>query len=280
MRVIVISVALLIAFVIMAIGFVKSERTPYPVVETVTTVVENPFADDIHKDKQVALPTLPPSASASNSSATSANTQSSNEATYANGSATVSDNPAYSEQTAQATMATGPVVAGNSTSPNIESSNGQLGTGNNSTDAGMLEKPRKLGLAMLELEKEKRKNLIGIIVNQKNTQELSESEVKAMYLDRLNQWRDGSSVLLFNLPLGDKYRDKFSQKILNMTALDADQAESARREAHVNKNRVQVKASNIVVSYVEQHTNAIAYVPLSMVYDKSNVRVVLVITLK
>ena len=112
MRVIVISVALLIAFVIMAIGFVKSERTPFPVAETVTTVVENPFADDTHKDKPVALPTLPPSASSSNASTTAADNQSSSKALNANASAISLASSANNEPT---TKEAGPVASDNAT---------------------------------------------------------------------------------------------------------------------------------------------------------------------
>jgi len=279
MRVIVISVALLIAFVIMAIGFVKSERTPYPVAETVTTIVDNPFANDVKKEKSVALPTLPPSGTTANASANVADKQVSNTTDTANSTDASANTASTGESVIQNGSASVENKPSSSTNNGLTSDAAQNTMGVSVPEAGMDEKPRKLGLAMLELEKEKRRNLIGVIVNEKNTQNLSESQIKAMYLDQLNQWQDGSNVLLFNLPLGDKYRDKFSQKILNMTALEADQAESTRREKHTIKNRIEVKASNIVVSYVEQHSNAIAYVPLSMVHEKSNVRVILVINL-
>ena len=139
------------------------------------------------------------------------------------------------------------------------------------------ETSKKLGLAMIVLEKERKKNKIAVIVHETNTQELTEKEIKALYLDRMTRWQDGSKVMLFNLPLGDKYRDKFSTSILKMTALEADKQEAKRRELHIKANDVEVKSKNVVVSYVEQNPNAVAYVPLNLVREKSNVKVVLTI---
>jgi len=136
---------------------------------------------------------------------------------------------------------------------------------------------KKPGLAMIALEKEQQKNKIAVIVHETNPQKLTEKEIKALYLDRLTRWQDGSRVMLYDLPLGDKYRDKFSRSILNMTALEADKQESRRRELRIKGNDVEVKAKNVVVSYVEQHPNAVAYVPLNLVRDKASVKIVLTI---
>jgi len=136
---------------------------------------------------------------------------------------------------------------------------------------------KKLGLAMMVLEKENKKNKVAVIVHESNSQTLTEKEIKALYLDRMTRWQDGTRVMLYNLPLGDKIRDKFSTSVLKMSALEADSQETKRRELHINANQVEVKSKNVVVSYVEQHPNAVAYVPLSLVRDKSNVKVILTI---
>jgi hypothetical protein len=60
-----------------------------------------------------------------------------------------------------------------------------------------------------------------------------------------------------------------------MSALEADAAESQRRGNNLVVNPVQIKAKNIVISYVERDPNAIAYVPLSMVREKSSIKVVM-----
>lgn len=118
---------------------------------------------------------------------------------------------------------------------------------------------------------------IAVIVHSSNQQSLSSAEIRAMYMDKLTRWNDGSRVTLYNLPLGDQDREKFSKSILEMTALEADKLETQRREQHKTVNPVKVKAKNIVVSYIERHPHAIGYVPLSEVNERSNVRVLMTI---
>jgi len=147
----------------------------------------------------------------------------------------------------------------------------------NATEATELETSsttRPLGLLARSIEKKKNQNKLAVIVHLENNQQLTIDEIRGMYLDKITHWQDGSRIMLYNLPLGDSHREKFSQNILNMSALEADEAESERRDNHVAINSVRVKAKNIVVSYVERDPNAIAYVPLSLVRDKSNVKVI------
>lgn len=140
-----------------------------------------------------------------------------------------------------------------------------------------VKETKKLGPAMVVFEREKNRDKVAVIVHESNTQKLTEKEIKALYLDRLTRWQDGSRVVLFDLPLGDKYRDKFSKSILKMTALEADLQETKRRQLRIKANDVEVKAKNVIVSYVEQNPNAVAYVPLNLVREKSNVKVILTI---
>jgi len=147
----------------------------------------------------------------------------------------------------------------------------------NEVDTPATEPPsqtKPLGLLARSIEQKKNENKIVVIVHQENDQVLTINEIRAMYMDRITQWQDGSKIMLYNLPLGDRHREKFSKNILNMTALEADEAESQRREHNAAINSVRVKAKNIVVSYVERDPSAIAYVPLSMVREKSNVKVI------
>jgi len=279
MRVIVISVALFVAFVIAAVGFMKSESTPQPAATATTAVVANPFADDLNKDKnkdeKVALPTLPQSPGLSKPGLS--NPEQTNSEQSSNPQATTIDQATGLSSSASTNSDGGAASTGTVTNHSADVSSQQATYADQVQQDGEQDKPRKLGLAMLELEKEKKRNLIAVIVNQNNKQDLTVAQIKDMYQDRLTKWGDGSKVLLFNLPLGDKYREKFSQQILNMTALEADQAETLRRENHIKFNPVEVKASNIMVSYVEQHPNAVAYVPMSVIHSKSNVRVILTI---
>jgi hypothetical protein len=144
----------------------------------------------------------------------------------------------------------------------------------NAAAAESAAQQKPLGLLARSLEQTKNQNKIAVIVHVENNQELTVNEIRAMYQDRITRWQDGSKIMLYNLPLGDSHREKFSRDILDMTALEADEAESKRRENNLAINSVRVKNKNIVVSYVEREPNAIAYVPLSMIRDKSNVKVV------
>ena len=139
-------------------------------------------------------------------------------------------------------------------------------------------KKKTLGLLARSAEKRRNENKVAVIVHHENDQLLTEQEIRAMYMDRLTQWDDGSKIMLYNLPLGDKHREKFSRRVLNMSALQADEAESVRRDNNVAINPVRVKAKNIVVSYVERYPNAIAYVPLTMIRDRSKVKIVMTLT--
>lgn len=142
------------------------------------------------------------------------------------------------------------------------------------SESESLPQSKPMGLLARSVEQKKNENKIAVIVHEENDQALTINEIRAIYLDRITQWEDGSRIMLYNLPLGDRHREKFSKNILNMTALEADEAESQRREHNLAINSVRVKNKNIVVSYVERHPNAIAYVPLSLVRERSNVKVV------
>lgn len=139
------------------------------------------------------------------------------------------------------------------------------------------QQKKQLGLLARSAEKRRNENKIAVIVHKENDQLLTAQEIRAMYMDRLTQWKNGSKIMLYNLPLGDSHREQFSQRVLNMSALQADEAESQRRDNNVAINPVHVKAKNIVVSYVERSPNAIAYVPLTMIRDNSKVKIVILL---
>ena len=286
MRVIWISIVLFAALVVAGIWLYEPDAgTAMPA--AIEKSLNNPFAEEETASTDVELPALPqePVAVAASNVAGSAvagstnagaalveNSVASNEPVQGSVSENLSNKPVLSDQPDT------PAVVGKVVSNAAEQdSNADPG---NETTIGKTDgetEPPKLGLAMLELQKENNRNKIAVIVHADNPQELTAEEIKAMYMDRLTRWEDGSKVMLYNLPLGDKFREKFSKNILNMTALEADSAELQRRELKINANPVYVKAKNIVVSYVEQNPNAVAYVPLVMVREKSNVKVIMTI---
>ena len=267
MRVIWISAGLLAAFLVVLGLVYEPSSDQMQLASSSETVVENPFVEEnqgaITKEsnESVDLAVLP---TESDGSSVEPGTQELDQTPVAQ---IVKENnePVATAKTGDTTSEDINVVADNFNSIVVEK-----------PEAPEKEK-KKLGLAMLAFEKEKKKNKVAVIVHETNTQMLTEKEIKALYMDRLTRWQDGSKVMLYNLPLGDKHRDKFSKSVLKMSALEADTQESKRRELRIKANDVQVKAKNVIVSYVEQHPNAVAYVPLDLVREKSSVKVVLTI---
>jgi len=116
---------------------------------------------------------------------------------------------------------------------------------------------------------------IAIIVHRGNDDTISIADLKNIYLDRITHWDNGANIALYNLPLDDRWREVFSQSILNMSALDAANAESNRAITNKVGNLSHTKKVNLVVSYVARNPNAIAYVPLSMLRENTRVKVVM-----
>lgn len=268
MRVIWISTGLLGVFLVALFAFYEPQPDEGQLANSGPTVIDNPFVEEKVQDdtanKQVELAVLP----AEQVTPSNKNNAPDNSIIASPGQTSPQD----------------PEIKSNPSIVNVEKAEEVVASVSDNPESIVLEKPKQIeekgkkpGLAMIVLEKEQQKNKIAVIVHETNPQKLTEKEIKALYLDRLTRWQDGSRVMLYDLPLGDKYRDKFSRSILNMTALEADKQEARRRELRIKGNDVEVKAKNVVVSYVEQHPNAVAYVPLNLVRDKSSVKIVLTI---
>lgn len=275
MRVVWISAGLLVSFIVVLVTLYEPESDQPPQLATENPETINPFVEEkpdagkAEASAEVDLAKLPTDAVADEGAELQPDTGS--QQTSQHGQAPEAEIAANETKLAVSAK----VAADKSTDINLNADNVEsLVVAQPKEPAG---EEKKLGLAMIAFEKEKNKEKVAVIVHQSNTQQLTEKEIKALYLDRLTRWQDGSKVMLFDLPLGDKYRDKFSKSILKMTALEADLQESKRRELRIKANDVEVKAKNVVVSYVEQNPRAVAYVPLNLVREKSNVKVILTI---
>ncbi|MCI0505382.1 MAG: hypothetical protein L0Z73_04665 [Gammaproteobacteria bacterium] len=266
MRVMWISVFLFLAVVLLSVGLYEPDENPQQLSSVVdTSIAASPFVEGEVQEKQVELAALP-----------------------------------VGQMQAEALTAAPPI--GDETpleQPRSDAEAGQINAGTIGTsleNTGALDlntvaplavnhvdlvqsegtsQTKPVGLLARSIEQQNNQNKIAVIVHLENNQVLTKNEIQAIYQDRVTQWRDGSGITLYNLPLGDRHREKFSRRILDMSALEADAAESKRRENNMLVNPVQIKAKNIVVSYVERDPNAIAYVPLSMIREKSNVKVVM-----
>ena len=261
MRVFWISIFLFLVIVGSSVALYEQAENPQPAVSAQEeSTIANPFVEDESLVKQVDLAALPKEQP---EAATAA--QPIADATVPGESQSQAETPpAQPDSTLTAVSSTETPANGSDSVTPVD----------DSAEAENALQKKPLGLLARSIEQKNNENKVAVIVHLENNQLLSINEIRAMYQDRITQWKDGSKIMLYNLPLGDKHREKFSQGVLDMSALEADEAESLRRENNVAINPVRVKAKNIVVSYEEREPNAIAYVPLSMIRDKSNVKVI------
>lgn len=113
-----------------------------------------------------------------------------------------------------------------------------------------------------------------VIVNKANAKAFDRSDISNIYRDRITRWPSGERILVLNLPLDSGERQRFTAEILDMSALRAATEASNRTITNRTQNEYHTKSADVVVSYVEQHQNAIGYVPAAAVSENSNVRVV------
>lgn len=113
-----------------------------------------------------------------------------------------------------------------------------------------------------------------IIVNKANFKRLVKTDISNIYRDRITRWPSGERILVLNLPLESGERRRFSTAILEMSPLDAATESSNRAITNHIQNEYRTKNSEVVVSYIERHENAIGYVPASAIENNDNVRVV------
>lgn len=113
-----------------------------------------------------------------------------------------------------------------------------------------------------------------VIVNKANSNPVSKSDISNIYSDRITRWPSGERILILNLPLDSRERQRFSTAILDMSPQDAAKEWSNRTITNRSQSDYRTKNAQVVVSYVERHENAIGYVPATVLNENDNVRVV------
>jgi ABC-type phosphate transport system substrate-binding protein len=120
-------------------------------------------------------------------------------------------------------------------------------------------------------------NSVAVIINNKNTAEISRSTIKSIYSDVQFEWSNGSRITLFELPLSSSERETFAQETLNQSAQESQIAWNNRKITNVINNRPKTKRDKLVLKRVSRDINAIGYIPLSMAKNAKGVRIVLII---
>ena len=118
---------------------------------------------------------------------------------------------------------------------------------------------------------------VAVIVNSNNTEVINAETIKAIYSDKKSFWSNGEKILLFELPVKSRSREKFSQEILRKSAVLSQSDWFNRYVKNTIRNDVKLKPYKLVVRFVSHKESAIGYVPISAVNNITNVKVVMVI---
>ncbi|MGD8571110.1 MAG: hypothetical protein PVF34_07890 [Gammaproteobacteria bacterium] len=276
MRIIWISVGICLVLLVVAFGFYQPVlNSQQSINDQQPDLVADPFAEDepVAEETEVTLAALPQN-TADKSPEPAVENPEHRELTNTQEKST---NFSSETDTAGVINSTGDQLSSGNLTGNANSDIGKtaLTTQTDTTDTNQVVAHRTSALSIPSFSQKPENDKLAVIVHADNRQSLTPREIRAMYMDKLTRWDDGKRVMLYNLPLGDKHREQFSRRVLNMTALEADKLELERRANNRAINPVKVKAKNIVISYVERHPNAIAYVPLSQVRERSEVKVIM-----
>lgn len=118
---------------------------------------------------------------------------------------------------------------------------------------------------------------VAVIVNVKNSQTLTETDVKNIYNDNVVNWSSGARISAFDLPAKSEAREQFSQKILGTSTRDAATELANKKITNTAKNPPMTKPESVVISNVAKDPDAIGYVAASAAAGKEGIRVLLII---
>jgi len=118
---------------------------------------------------------------------------------------------------------------------------------------------------------------IAIIINKENTQKLSLNEVKHIYSDNINFWKNGSRIQILNAPVNSSARNIFSKKVLGLSVQQAMATEANKKITNSLKNPTETKRERLIVSIISKKPNAIGYVSKAIAESKSKIKILMII---
>ena len=116
-----------------------------------------------------------------------------------------------------------------------------------------------------------------VIVNEANNQNISSSDIKAIYSDNIIQWSDGTPIKVYDLPVKNDAREAFSQNVLGASARATAKEWANRKITNTAKNPPKTKKERLVVASIKKKANAIGYVNESSVQGKKGIKVIMTI---
>lgn len=113
---------------------------------------------------------------------------------------------------------------------------------------------------------------VSVVVNKNNTSELSESQVKNIFMGKLAQFTDGSEAVPVLFEVGEAVRTEFDDSVLKRQTSQVDALWSKLIFTGRRNPPLRVKDSSAVLQEISANPKAIGYINSSDVTD--NVRVV------
>jgi len=132
-----------------------------------------------------------------------------------------------------------------------------------------------LSLGLLAAHQAVASESLVVIVNKDNQQKLTQQDVKNIYGDIVYQWKNEVRITVYNLPVNSQTRETFSEKIFGESAQRMAAEESNRKITNTINNPTITKRARLVAKLVAKNPDAIGYIPVSILDQEANVRVIL-----
>ncbi|MBI4745863.1 MAG: substrate-binding domain-containing protein [Deltaproteobacteria bacterium] len=118
---------------------------------------------------------------------------------------------------------------------------------------------------------------LAIFVNVHNpVEKLTVDAVRKIYQDEMTRWPDGNRVTAYDLPLKSRFRAIFSEKVIHKPAEKVEEDWANKRITNTAKNpTVVLKNDMLVIIKVSNDPDAIGYLPISMLKDEKEIRIIL-----
>ncbi len=114
-----------------------------------------------------------------------------------------------------------------------------------------------------------------VVVNDRNPDSLKLDDIRSIYLDRVGIWSNRSRVRVYNLPVGQQLRERFSRVVLGMSAQEAAKVLYNRKITNTLRNAQHTRDSRVVMYRLCRQVNAIGYLPASLAAKCGRLRVVM-----
>jgi ABC-type phosphate transport system substrate-binding protein len=116
---------------------------------------------------------------------------------------------------------------------------------------------------------------MAVVVNKNNpVASLSIAQIKRIYQDGMVRWPGGDKIKVYDLPVDNPGRVRFSKEVLGKAADRVASEWANKKVTNTAKNPPRIVKSKVLMLYkVSKSKSAIGYLPLSMAKGKAMVKV-------